>query len=367
MEMRGKQIAVTAVMTAALFGLSFAAWLKPETPFSFSERRELEGFPELSWTTVKNGKFMDEFEDYVLDQFPLRDTFRRWKAEMVFYGFGQKDNHDIYVEDGYASKMDYPLNQPMLDHAAERFQYLYETYLGEAEHVYFSIVPDKNYFLAKANGYLSLDYEKLIASMREQLPEMEYIDITAHLELEDYYKTDSHWRQEALPEVAGVLADRMGITLSSGYEIQTLENPFFGVYYGQSALPLEPDTLQYLTNETLDACVVTCFDSGSPKEIPLYDMEKAVGKDPYEMFLSGTKAVLTIENAKAETDQELIVFRDSFGSSLIPLLAEGYRKITVLDIRYVQSSQLGQFVEFQNQDVLFLYSTMMLNNSMALR
>ena len=99
----------------------------------------------------------------------------------------------------------------------------------------------------------------------------------------------------------------------------------------------------------------------------MYDMEKAGGKDPYEMFLSGTRAVLTVENPQAVTEKELIVFRDSFGSSLVPLLMEGYQKITVLDIRYVNSSMLGQFVEFGGQDVLFLYSTMLLNNSLALK
>lgn len=238
--------------------------------------------------------------------------------------------------------MDYPLNAPMLDYAAERFQYLYERYLGEAENIYLSIVPDKNYFLAKGNGYLALDYEELIASMQEKLPYMEYIDITGELALEDYYHTDSHWRQEALPEVAQTLAAGMGVSLDEVYQVQELEHPFYGVYYGQSALPLEPDTLSYLTSEMLNKCVVTSFDSGKPVEIPLYDMEKAVGKDPYEMFLSGTRAVLTMENPEAETERELIVFRDSFGSSLIPLLAEGYRKITVLDIRYVQSSQPGR-------------------------
>ena len=85
------------------------------------------------------------------------------------------------------------------------------------------------------------------------------------------------------------------------------------------------------------------------------------------MFLSGTRAILTIENPMAEEVKELIVFRDSFGSSLIPLLMEEYSKITVLDIRYVNSSILGQYVEFGNQDALFLYSTMMLNNSLALK
>lgn len=365
--MRRRQIAVTAVMAAALFGISLTAWLKPADAFSYSERRELMGFPELTWDTVRSGEFMDEFEEYVLDQFPVRDTFRRLKAEMVFGVFGQKDNHDIYVADGYASKMDYPLNIPMLEHAVERFDYLYENYLGESENIYLSIVPDKNYFLAESRGYLSLDYEQLISSMQEKLPYMEYVDITGTLALEDYYYTDSHWRQEALPDVAETLAAGMGVSLDDDYEVQELGHPFYGVYYGQSALPLEPDTLKFLISDTLKQCVVTSYDSGKPVEIPLYDMELAVGKDPYEMFLSGTRAVLTLENPLAETDKELIVFRDSFGSSLIPLLADGYRKITILDIRYVQSSQLGQLVEFGEQDVLFLYSTMMLNNSMALR
>ncbi|MBQ8010603.1 MAG: hypothetical protein IJ265_03530, partial [Oscillospiraceae bacterium] len=98
-----------------------------------------------------------------------------------------------------------------------------------------------------------------------------------------------------------------------------------------------------------------------------YDMEKAAGRDPYELFLCGADALVTIENPEAASDRELIVFRDSFGSSLVPLLAEGYSKITVIDIRYVQPAMLGNLVEFKGQDVLFLYSTLILNNSLALK
>ena len=68
-----------------------------------------------------------------------------------------------------------------------------------------------------------------------------------------------------------------------------------------------------------------------------------------------------------KTEKELILFRDSFGSSIAPLLVEGYSKITIVDIRYVQSEYLGNFIKFEDQDVLFLYSTMLLNNSLALR
>lgn len=85
-------------------------------------------------------------------------------------------------------------------------------------------------------------------------------------------------------------------------------------------------------------------------------MEKGAGNDPYELFLSGSISLLSIENPNAETDRELIVFRDSFGSSLAPLLAEGYAKITLADIRYLPSSQMGKLLDFTDADVLFLYS-----------
>ena len=96
-------------------------------------------------------------------------------------------------------------------------------------------------------------------------------------------------------------------------------------------------------------------------------MEKAYGKDPYEMFLSGSLSLITIENPNATTDKELVIFRDSFGSSIAPLLVEGYAKITLVDIRYITSDLVGRFIDFENQDVLFLYSTLVLNNSVTLK
>ena len=94
---------------------------------------------------------------------------------------------------------------------------------------------------------------------------------------------------------------------------------------------------------------------------------RAAGKDPYELFLSGSVSLLTIENPNADTDRELVIFRDSFGSSLAPLLVPGYAKVTLADIRYLPSSQMGKYLTFTDQDVLFLYSAPVLNNSETLK
>ena len=123
--------------------------------------------------------------------------------------------------------------------------------------------------------------------------------------------------------------------------------------------------ISYLTNDTLEQCLVYDYQNG--KEIPVYDMEKAAGKDPYEMFLGGPLSLVTNENPNATSGKELILFRDSFGSSIAPLLVEGYEKVTLVDIRYMQPAMLEKFITFDNQDVLFLYSTSVLNNSSTIK
>lgn len=356
------------IVLMALYFLGMLAFclIKQPEEYSISERRKLQQFPKVTTETILAGTWMTDLEDYMLDQFPFRDSMRTIKAYTSLYVFGQKDNNDIYIIDGYASEMEYPLREESLEYAGERFRFVYDTYLRDkCDNVYYSIIPDKNYFLAKESGRLVMDYDKLITKMQEQLTYMEYIDIVPCLSIEDYYRTDTHWRQENIVDVAQTISSAMGVRLEDKYQVQQLEEPFYGVYYGQAALPMKPETIRYLTNDTMNACKV--YDFEHEKEIEVYDMEKATGDDPYEMFLSGPLSLLTIENPKTTTDKELIVFRDSFGSSLAPLLAEGYSKITLVDIRYMESEMLERFIDFQNQDILFLYSTQVLNNSDTLK
>ncbi len=358
----------TIFFAALILGLSFSCWLKPDTAFSESERRDLAARPELNISTLTSGEFMEDFEGYTTDQFPLRESFRTLKTLFSTKLMGRMENNKIYTYNHHISKMEYPENPEMIDYAINKFTAIYNKFLKNTEsHVYLSIVPDKNYFLAPQKGVLSLDYPAFIERFKTGLPFAKYIDIIPLLSEDDYYLTDSHWKQENIQNVAALLGNAMGADVSSEYQINTLNFPFKGVYAGQSALPTKGDALSYLTNKTLENCIVTYYDTGMPKSGELYNMTKAQGKDPYEMFLSGTSPLITIENSNAKSKKELILFRDSFGSSIAPLFAAGYSKITVVDIRYIQSDFLGNFIQFDNQDVLLLYSTTLLNNSTALR
>lgn len=362
-----KTLSAGAVLTALIWIiLSLWLWVAPARELSEAERRPLKQMPEISVDTLLKGRFMTEFEEYTLDQFPLRDAFRKVKSLFHFYILNQGDNNGIYLTQGHAVKQEYPLNADSLDHAADRLCYLYEKYLTDSD-IYLAIVPDKGQYLAKQSGHLTAEYSEICEIMQERMPWAKNIDLYSTLDAEDYYRTDIHWRQEKLLPAAQAICQALGVTppRQENYTPMPLERPFYGVYYGQAALPMEPETLYVMNSELLDRCRVYDFESGSYGDV--YNMEKLTGRDLYDVFLSGSRSLLTVENPGAKTDRELIVFRDSFGSSIVPLILEDYAKVTLVDIRYIQIDVLSRYLEFSGQDVLMLYSTSVLNNSQTIK
>ncbi len=357
-------IALVAVVWLAL---AVWCWIKPADASSLSERRQLAQMPALRTDTLLSGSFMSGFESYTQDQFPLRDGFRTLKAVFSLYGLGQLDNNGIYVSDGYAARLLWPLAPDQITSACEKLTNLYETYFaGTDARVFFAVIPDKSYYLADQAGRLTLDFDALSELVQAGTPWAEHLDLTGTLSLDSYYRTDTHWRQEALGETAGVIAAALGIPLEETVQTVTVTEPFYGVYYGQSALPLAPDTLHYLTSDTLSACTVYNYETGETGGI--YDLDGLHGADPYDVFLSGAEALLRIDNPSQNNGKTLVVFRDSFGSSLIPLLVSGYEPVYAVDPRYIVPDLIGQLVEFPDDaDVLSLYSTLLLNESGALR
>lgn len=350
-------IILTAII---ILGLSIACFFKPDTEFSINERRTLKKFPELKLET-----FPDEFEKYAQDQFPLRDSFMAMHSLFSIYGLGRQEIHDLYVSDGYISKIEWGLHEDSIAWSLNRFSYIQEKYL-ENSNVYVSIIPDKGYYLSEGGKYPYLDYvqlqDKIIEGTKSYAT---YIPLEDTLSKESYYRTDTHWKQTKLLPVTRRLLEKMGYEYPYSFQENHLSSDFYGVYYGQLSLPVSPDEINYFTGDFLDALSVTCLDTGSPVNIGVYQFEKATALDPYEFFLSGSKALIEIENPNAPQKKELVLFRDSFGSSIAMLLAGSYQKVTLVDIRYINPGMVGRFVNFEGADVLFLYSAQVLNNSIG--
>ena len=339
-----------------------AAWLHKPQDTSLSERRPLAQFPVFSADAVLEGDFMADFEDYATDQFPLREPFRKLQSFIQFYLLGQKDVNDIYIAEGSAAKIEDVLNEKWVQTSAAKLEKVFNDYFkAGGSKAYFAMVPDKDWYLAEKHGYPAMDHEKLLELVKNSTDFATWIELKDTLDITDYYTTDSHWRQESIGDAAQALADAMGVDISQQYTETLAREDFSGVYAGQSALPLPAEPMYYLTSPALDDA--TLYDYETNKTSGLYDLEELWGRDPYDLFLSGAAALQVIENPACDTGRELVLFRDSFGSSMAPLLVPGYSKITLVDLRYLASTILGNFVTGEGQDVLFLLSPGILNSA----
>ena len=160
MGTRRKDRITVGVTALILFGFLTGNIAKSDDAVSVSERRKLAQFPKINVESIKHGTFMSGFESYAKDQFPLREQFRALKTAFSMYILGQRDQHELYVKDGYIAKIEYPLHTDSLQYAAARFGEVYDRYLSDTDtQIYLAIVPDKSYFLADENGYPSMDYD----------------------------------------------------------------------------------------------------------------------------------------------------------------------------------------------------------------
>lgn len=358
-----KKYAVLAVFFAVIFGFGVAHLLVSDAQYSDSERRALEQLPESFADGVKEGTYQSELESYLQDQFPLRDTLRGIKTLLNVDLWQMRDTNGYYFADGHWSQLSDETDLSQVNYAVGRFEYVLEKH-PEIASAYYAVVPDKNYFLAEPNGYETLDYDAILSCM--EALDAESIDLFPFLSLNDYYQTDSHWRQECLQPIVEALCEAMGVTAApfESYTHYSLEG-FRGVYGDHTADLLHTENLTYLVNEAIRNATVSRVNEMTAKweKISMYDEAEFDNPDPYDIFLSGAEALIRIENPNADSDRHLILFRDSFGSSLAPLLAESYAMITLVDLRYISANYLDTFVDFENADVLFLYSTTMLNSA----
>ena len=366
--MKLRSILTSLAFALPLLLLALFHIVLPDSDVSVTERRTLEQLPEFSSKAIIDGSYGKKLEEYLLDQFPLRDNLRSLKAFWQFDVYKQLDNNDIYRVHDQVCKLDSVLKTEEVTALIRNTNKIYENYL-QGMNVFFALIPDKNYFVAEPNGYPALDYAQMEQLLQSGLNnEISYLGMTPFraLTIDDYYRTDIHWMQQSLQPVVDSITTALG-TGSADLSTYTSSNhtPFYGSYYGQSALNMKPDVLTTLSNTVTDGCIVTGPELD--EEQPVYNQADFQDMDGYNIFLGGPQGIVTVANPNGTTGRELVIFRDSFASSLVPLLMESYDTITLIDLRYLASVNVGKFIEFTNQDILFLYSTTLANSGKLLK
>jgi hypothetical protein len=377
---------LTAFVLAAILGAVFIARLVSTPPkLIASERRPAAKLEELTAANVLSGKYTGGFEDFAADSFPLRETMRKLHSRVVFSVLRQTDKGGLYLGNAGAGKFQ-EINAEEYKKIAAKIGAVAETWLPELN-VRLCVIPDKSVYAGSYYpGFDTALAERIFA---EALPDMQRIDLSEALSSGDFYRTDLHWNQARLATVMSALGRELSGApwAMDGAKTRTV-GEFSGVYPGQLALPVAPDTavtvdVPHVTAEYLLSAGSwipgPVYDDGTGTEYDfsaLYNL-KTAGEahgfpsiDPYNLFLCGPQMIVRLTNTEnAGSGRHLYLFRDSFSSSLAPLIAEfsDYETVTLIDLRYINARLLGEFVEFvPGSDAVFLYGSQIFGDASIL-
>ncbi len=332
----------------------------PKSDYSSSEKRYLKEKPTFSLSSLFSGTFGEDFETYLSDHFAGRNL---WVGINAYYhlAIGNNGASGIYHgSDGYL------INDPTED---DRLQKNIGVIDGFSE----SCGVDTAVVIAPSTGYICENRlpavhgayrdDRYFSSIEDSLNGETFVDVRALFKAayangqQLYYKTDHHWTSRGAYTAYCALADTLGYTARAedDYTVSSYDG-FYGTTYSSSGFWLTaPDTIEVwdggddVTVTITEGPVSTDYDS-------MFFPAHLDEDDKYPVFLDGNHAFTRICNEHADSDERLLVIKDSFAHSLVPFLSAHYSEIVMVDMRYYKLS-VSELIDSEDIDrVLFVYS-----------
>lgn len=329
--------------------------------FSEQENRYLSSFPGFSWEGLVDGDYTADLESYLADHFPLRDFFMGIKTGFEL-AIGSKEINDVYIAaDGYLiEKYEQPQNTEKIIRV---FEGLNES-VTNAE-VYLMLVPTASVIYreklpAGAPMASQLDTMEQIYSGTGCVPikVQEAMELYKDGEEPLFYRTDHHWTSFGAYIAYREFCQTKGIEPAEpdSQKKQVVSEDFKGTIYSKvNDYTHSGDEIVIYENPE-QKLIVNYTDT---KEITdsLYNYEYLQRKDKYSFFLNNIHPLIEITNEASETEEELVLVKDSYANCMVPFLVKYYKKIYVIDPRYYKQS-VSELINSNPAvtDVLLLYN-----------
>lgn len=223
----------------------------------------------------------------------------------------------------------------------------------------------QEYYGTKIPSYMEISSEKaFIDDTYKKLEGVTPIDcqgfVTGHADEYIYYRTDHHWTSLGAYYAYQSAAKTLGYNAYSRnmFNVETAGVDFRGTLYSKTLDDsITPDTMDYYFLSNGEPNVkMTCINGGDIQHYDsLYVREFLDQKDKYSSFTGSNVPIVTIET-DVDNDKSLLIIKDSYAHSLVPFLSKHYSKITMIDMRYINTdiSRLVKLDEYQQ--VMFMYN-----------
>ncbi len=362
-----------AKIFVVVLGLVFLINLiKRDEEFSESENRMLTGRPEMTWESVKSGKYMSEFESYVSDQFFMRNqwiTLKLYEDKLM----GKKESNGVYL-----GKKGYLIEKPDMPDW-ENVEKNVKSIAALAERhsdipVYMSLVPNASHILKD-----KMPYGAPVRNQDEDIARIRHfggnsiknIDISSvmkkHAQEEIYYKTDHHWTSLGAYYGFKEIAKEMNLeNVALDYNVYTVAEDFQGTLASKSGYHGSEDTVKIYEPKDVRTEYIVLYTEEGKKTTSIYDSASLKKKDKYTVFFGGNHARIDISTTQKER-RNLLLFKDSYANCMVQFLLPYYQNIIVIDPRYFYDSVDNIIESCMITDILFLYNvnTFVTDNSIA--
>ena len=329
--------------------------------FSELENRKLASKPSFSMETLLDGKFGDDFETYIADQFPLRNSFISLKSESERV-LQKKENNGVFLgKDGYLLQ---DFEKPDMDRAMTNAGYI--NAIAENFNVYVALAPTATKVLeAKLPSFAGpYDEGKYISDFYSALSDKVHkVNILETLQdqldsgQQLYYKTDHHWTTLGAYYAYTSFCKEAGLTPTplSDFDIETVSHDFYGTLFSKGNFTfIEPDDLQIFYPKEEKPVTVTYETEGKTTD-SLYEYSHLETKDKYSVFLDNNHPLIHIQSS-VENGRKILILKDSYANCFIPFLTANYEDIYVLDLRYANMPIQTFASEHGIEDILLLYN-----------
>ncbi len=359
--MKFKEHSFLISISFIILSITFSSFLLPIRSFSEVENRFLQTKPNFTIKSYLTSRYTKEFQSFINDQFPFRDTWIKIKSKTELLLDKKESNGIIYGSNHYLFKRFDTINRKNI--AKNTWALVTFTNAHPNIPTYFILIPNSYAILSDLlpPHILKVDQPKCINYIYKYLRtscNIQPINIIPaffhHHEDYIYYRTDHHWTNIGayLASYNFIYKTKHVPLFPNPLDIACNEVPnFLGTYFNQSLFTdVQPDIIHYIEPN------VSVFIDGTPYP-SLYDVRKWSSRDKYAAFLWGNNSLTTIiNNDLPKEGRHLLLIKDSFGNSAAPYLTYNYRQIDIIDLRSINFNLSDYLKENNFDEILIMYN-----------
>lgn len=332
-------------------------FLTTDKYYSENEKRTLKQLPKLSWEAIRCGKFGDEIESYLADQFPGRDGWVTVKtvAERVS---GKKESGGVYfAADGYLIEVHTSFNNKQTVANMDAVKQLQDALAEKGITLRVMLVPTASEILSeKLPAYApNADQQAIIEYAKKQ--GLNVVDITVplngHKDEYVFYKTDHHWTSLGAYYAYTAWRQAQGDTpdpITAWTKEQLCDN-FRGTTYAKVNYPFAPydaiDAYYKTEHHIVD------YNSGNYVADSIYERKFLAGTDQYATFLNSNQATTVVSG---QGEGKLLILKDSYANCFAQFCIDDYEQTHLIDLRFFRGSVQSYIRENGITEVLVLYN-----------